>query len=200
MIKTIQKYSLAIISLVAILVTIHLIAHWQSINPLQRVSSLLFIFISIHTWEEKCFGFEELNQANLNGLNVNDGIGYLMLLLLTLYIGIVPLFFPQIPWLTCSIFILGFVEVVAHTLAIRMQTTHRFYNAGIATAYTLLPVTAIVGFYTLAQQGHFTWQNLVLGFLNLAIPLLLTQVIAVKSAGASYRTFLKNTRQSMKKH
>ncbi|AQP41295.1 Uncharacterised protein [Streptococcus gallolyticus] len=205
MIEKIQKNSLAIISVLAICVGIYLVFNWGEIPALQRVTSILFICVSIHTWEEKLFGFEELNETNMDSnAKVDSGIGYIMLLLLTVYVGIVPLFFTNQIWLATSILILGFVEVLAHTAAIRMKKNnkgliHGIYNAGMATAYTILPLCSIWGFYVMNQEGLFSWANVSLGLLNLFVPLIVAQAIAVKSSGASYGVFLKNTISSMRK-
>lgn len=74
----------------------------------------MFIAIAAHEWEEKLFGFNELNAVNLgvSAKEVSEGIGHFALFLLTLYVGVVPLLFSQIIWLSATSMVLGILESI----------------------------------------------------------------------------------------
>lgn len=114
-----------------------------------------------------------------------------------MYIGLMPLFFPQAIWLSATCLVLGIIELFAHIGAIRMMRNGHFYSPGIVTAFTILPLTAIYGFYYLFSHQLLTPIEWLYAFLNLIIPLFSAQFISVKSMGVSYRKFMKNAFSAM---
>ncbi len=167
---------------------------------MHRLVCLTYIAIGLHEWEEKLFGFEDLNAQHLgvSTEEINDSVGYIALFFLTIYIGIVPLFFTNTVWLTATAMILGIIEMMAHVSAIRMSNSGKKYSAGLVTAFTLFPIISIYGFYYLISNNLMTPIDWVYAFLNLFIPLITAQFISVKSMGVSYRKFLGNAFNAMK--
>lgn len=201
MIKFLKRYSLYITTAVGLAVLVYLITYWTELQVMNRLVCLIYIFVTVHEWEEKLFGFEELNAGNLgiSSDKIKDGIGYIALFFLTLYIGIVPLFFSNVVWMTATAMVLGIIELFAHISAIRMNKTKRGYTAGMATAFTVLPATAIYGFYYLISNNLMSPIEWIFAFLNLFIPLITLQYLSVKSMGVNYKEFLQNAANSMKR-
>ena len=194
------KNSFYITTAVGVCLLIYLILRWSDLAVMQRLVCFIFIAVTVHEWEEKLFGFEELNAGNLgvSTEQIQKGVGYIALFLLTLYIGLVPLILPHIVWLSASAMVLGLIELFAHIAAIRMNKNGRFYTAGMVTAFTVLPLISIYGFYYLVSNGLMAPVHWLFAFLNLFIPLICAQVISVKSMGVKYGDFMKNVRASMK--
>ena len=195
------KNSFYITTAVSICVFIYLLTQWYELSVMHRLVCFIFLAITAHEWEEKLFGFEELNAGNLgvSTEQIQKGVGYIALFFLTLYIGLVPLLLPHIIWLTASCMMLGLIELIAHIAAIRMNKTGRFYTPGMITAFTALPLISIYGFYYLLSHDLMAPIYWLFAFLNLFIPLICAQVISVKSMGVKYGDFIKNVRGSMKK-
>ena len=157
----------------------------------------MMIAVTMHEWEEKLFGFAELTSQNLNvsADQVDNNLGHFALFLLTLYVGVVPLFFPDVIWLSATVMILGILETASHIAAVRMEKKGKLYTAGMVTAFTILPALSIYGFFYiisrhLMQPAGWGW---LFAVLNLVIPLLAAQNIAVRSMGINYNEFIKNT-------
>lgn len=194
------KNSLYLTSIVAVGILIYLVLQWSVLLVLQKLVCFMFLAITIHEWEEKLFGFGELNAQNLNvsAEVVDNNIGHFALFLLTLYVGLVPLFFPEVIWLSATAMVLGFLELFAHIAAIRMNKSGHFYTSGMVTAFTILPAISIYGFYYIISHSLMQPIEWILAILNLMIPLIIMQFISVKSMGANYREFLKNALASIK--
>lgn len=197
MVKFLSKNSLYLTTTAGLGVLFYLVLNWTSISILQRLVCFMMIAITMHEWEEKLFGFAELTSQNLNvsADKVDNNIGHFALFVLTLYIGIVPLFFPDTIWLSTTAMVLGILEMVSHIAAIRMEKKGKSYTAGMVTAFSILPVLSIYGFFyiisnKLMQPAGWGWLYAVL---NLLIPLLAAQNIAVRSMGVNYNEFMKNT-------
>ena len=106
-----------------------------------------------------------------------------------------PLFFPDVIWLSATVMILGILETASHIAAVRMEKKGKLYTAGMVTAFTILPALSIYGFFyiisrNLMQPAGWGW---LFAVLNLVIPLLAAQNIAVRSMGINYNEFIKNT-------
>jgi len=80
-----------------------------------------------------------------------------------------------------------------------MSKNGRFYTAGMVTAFTVLPLISIYGFYYLISHGLMEPIHWLYAFLNLFIPLVCAQVISVKLMGVKYGDFMRNVMASMKK-
>lgn len=65
MIQFLKKYSLHITTFVGICILIYLTLDWSMLPVMQKLVCFIFIGITAHEWEEKIFGFEELNAGNL---------------------------------------------------------------------------------------------------------------------------------------
>lgn len=198
--KFLVKNSFHITTAVSIGILIYLIINWSVLPVMQRLVCFIFIAVTAHEWEEKLFGFEELNANNLNVSpdQIQEGVGYIALFLLTLYIGLMPLFFPKIIWLSATCMVLGLIELLAHIAAIRMNKSKSFYTPGMVTAFTILPLISFYGFYYLISNHLMQSSDWLFAFLNLFIPLICAQFISVKSMGVNYRDFLKNAFSSIK--
>ncbi len=198
--KFITKNSLYITSLISICLLGFLIIEWTNLMVMHRLVCLTYIAIGLHEWEEKLFGFEDLNAQHLGVTTeeINNSVGYIALFFLTIYIGIVPLFFPNAIWLTATAMILGLIEMMAHVSAIRMSNSKKKYSAGLVTAFTLFPIISVYGFYYLISNDMMSPIEWLYAFLNLFIPLITAQFISVKSMGVSYKKFLSNAFNSMK--
>lgn len=197
MAKFLSKNSLYLTTIAGISILIYLVLNWSAISVLQHLVCFMMIAITVHEWEEKLFGFAELTSQNLNvsADKVDNNIGHFALFVLTLYVGVVPLFFPNTIWLSATAMVLGILEMASHIAAIRMEKKGKSYTAGMVTAFTILPALSIYGFYyiisnKLMRPAGWGWLYAVL---NLLIPLLVAQNIAVRSMGVNYKEFMKNT-------
>lgn len=199
MTKFLAKNSLYFTTAMGVGVLIYMLMQWPSLAVMQRLVCLIFLAITAHEWEEKLFGFSELNAQNLNvsAEEVDNGIGHFALFLLTLYIGLVPLVFPQVIWLSATCMVLGIIELLSHVAAIRMNKSGHFYTSGMVTAFTVLPIISIYGFYYIISNHLMQPIGWVFAFLNLFIPLIVGQYISVKSLGVNYKEFIKNAFSSI---
>ena len=197
--KFLAKNSLYFTTVVGVVILIYLIVKWTDLEVMQRLVCFMFIAITAHEWEEKLFGFNELNAQNLgvSATEVSEGIGHFALFFLTLYVGVVPLFFPNVVWLAATAMVLGILELLSHLATIRMNRSKKISPAGLITAFTVLPILSIYGFYYLISNHlmHPIWW--LYAFLNLFIPLIFAQVLSVKALGVNYRRFIKNAFSSI---
>lgn len=199
------RHSLHFTTAVGLGVLVYLIARWPVLPGLQRLVCFMFLAITAHEWEEKLFGFNDLNAKNLQVATdaVDNSIGHFALFLVTLYVGLVPLFFPHTTWLSATAMVLGFLEMFAHIAAIRMARNtgsdkKGVYAAGMITAFSVLPLLSVYGFYYIISRRMMAPIHWLFALLNLFVPLLLAQFISVKSMGVDYRQFLKNALSSIK--
>jgi hypothetical protein len=197
--KFLAKNSIYFTTAVGIGILLYLIGRWADLPVIQRIVCFMFIAVTAHEWEEKLFGFNALNAKNLgvSTKEVDEGIGHFALFFLTLYVGLVPLFFPQIVWLSATCMVLGILEMLSHVAAIRMSGGKKFNPAGLITAFTILPGLSIYGFYYMI--GSHLMQPIwwLYAFLNLFIPLVFAQILSVKALGVNYRQFIKNAFSSI---
>jgi hypothetical protein len=132
-----------------------------------------------------------MNESAKNEL----GFGQLVLFIFTLYLGVVPILFPQIIWMSVTAMVLGVLELFAHLGAIRMNSSRR-YSPGLVTAM-LLPIISIYGFYYLISNHLMQPIWWLYAVLNLFIPLICAQFIAVKSMRQNYGEFLRKSSSAM---
>jgi len=194
------KNSFYITTAVGVCLLIYLVLRWSDLAVMQRLVCFFFIALVAHEWEEKLFGFEELsaNHLGVSTEEIQKGVGYIALFFVTMYLGLVPLALPHIVWLSASFMVLGLIEVFGHLATIRMNKSGRVYSGGMVTAFTLLPLISVYGFYYLISNGLMEPIHWLFAFMNLVIPLFCAQIIAVKSVGVKYGDFMRNVRASMK--
>lgn len=185
-------------ALLAIGVALYTYEHWATMPIMQRMVSIFFVAIVMHTWEESRFpgGFVELITQHLH-FTADRGFGEIITASYVLVIAFVPLFFPSVVFLLLAPMMLGILEVIMHTAMIRMFHLKRPYSPGLATAvFLLLPIS-------LYSMIYAVYHNLVapsdwlFAFLYMAFGLVIAQQIVIRGSGMKYMDFLRNVRKAL---
>lgn len=110
---------LNLITGLAVLVLIYLVLDWSAMTVLQRLGALFFLGLVLHLWEEGRYpgGFTDLITSKLNFTQTNPHFGEMVTASYALLITFVPLFFPNVAFLTIAALLVGVLEVVAHVAA-----------------------------------------------------------------------------------
>lgn len=113
------------------------------------------------------------------------------------FIGFVPLFFQKDFFIFVCI-ALGYIEAIAHLLAIKIFKKTRYpYSSGLFTALSILLPISI---YTTWQMYHYGLMQLHLfisAFCCLVVIVMLAQQVIVRLSGMKYFDFLKNVKQAL---
>ncbi len=189
-------------NMVTILATgtlVYILLRWSTLPILQRMVGLQFFFVVIHTWEELRYpgGFIEMVQAKLNFTLLNPHFGELVLSVLILVIFIPPLLFPRRTFLVMVPMLLGVLEVVAHTAAIKMFDMDIPYSPGLVTAVLLMLPVSIYSINYAIKNKLMRPVDWVFSSLYMIFGLLIGQQIVVRSSGMDYFEFLANVRKSL---
>lgn len=193
------KHSLALITSLGLGILVYTILNWDTMPVTQRMVGLIFFAITLHEWEELKIpgGFTEMVMENIKLPAIDMGVPKIILVFFTLYLGFVPMLFPQITWMSAAPLILGIIEVFAHLLATRMNKKKKFYSPGMITALVImLPVTAY-GFYFLISNNLMSPLYWMYAFLYLIVPLVIIQRFIVHMSGMKYTDFIKNAAGSL---
>lgn len=192
------KYNLPLFSLLAVFVLGYTLVSWSSISVAQRMLGLFAFAITLHLWEEGRFpgGFTEMIAEKLHFKPDDLHFGQIITSCYVIFIVFIPLLFPGVTFLVLAPMLLGILEVVAHTAAIKMFG-RRYYSPGLATAVVvLLPISIYTIRYVQLTEhpGVATWAG---AFLYMAVGLLIAQRIVINASGMSYRAFLCNVRSRL---
>jgi hypothetical protein len=96
-----------------------------------------------------------------------------------------------------TVMILGILEFVVHTAAIKLFRLKHFYSPGLFTATVLmLPISVYTIQYTL-QHGMMRPGYWLFSFAYLAMGLMIAQRIVVRASDMKYFDFLRNVRAAM---
>lgn len=195
----IDKHGIWLSTIVAIGVAMFLALNWETAPMTQKLVGIYFIAISLHEWEEMRFpgGFVDLVTSNMGLELKNPGMAKAALFVAEMVVAFIPLFFPQVIWLCMAPLVLGYVEALAHLLAIRMNSHHRFYSPGMVTAiFVMLPVS-IYGTWYLAMDGMIEPIYWLYAALYLFAFVLGGQAMIVKSNGMKYSDFVRAARKNL---
>jgi hypothetical protein len=197
--KFILKNNLYVMTALGIAVAIFLATSWDTLPVLQRLSGLFFIGLIMHLWEEGRFpgGFVELITAHLHFTARSRTFGEVVTAAGVLIIAFVPLFFPNVPFLTLAAMMLGVMEAIMHTAMIRMFRLKHFYSPGLVTALGLLLPVSLIGFWYFIQHDLLSPVYWVLAFLYMLVVLVGAQQIVIRTSGVKYADFLKNVRAAL---
>lgn len=197
--KFIAENILNLQAALAILVAVNAAFRWSTMPVLSRMVCLFFIALVLHIWEESRFpgGFTDLITDKLHFTASDPHFGELVTAAYALIIGFVPLFFPQTSWLAMTVMILGVLEFVVHTAAIKLFRLKHFYSPGLVTATVLmLPISLYtIGYVVRHDLMHPAYW--LLSFAYLAAGLMVAQRIVVRASGMKYSAFLKNVRAAV---
>lgn len=188
------KNTLYLLTALALGVLVYLIRYWDSMPTLQRLTAAFFVCIVCHLWEEGRLpgGFTQMVTSKLNFTQKNPHFGEAVTGFYVLLLTFVPIFFPTIAFLAMGAMMIGTIEAVAHTAAIKIFHLKGPYSPGMVTAvFVLLPVSSFG--ITYAVQNHLmtpvTW---CFSAFYMIAGLMLAQQIVVRASGMRYRDFLAN--------
>ncbi len=194
------RHNLLLISALAAGVALYTALNWAATSTMETIVRLFFVGVVLHLWEEQRFpgGFAELITRKLDFTAKNRHFGEIVTIILVLFLAVVPIVVPGVAFLQLAALLLGYLEAVAHVLAIRMFRLPRPYSPGMATALLVLLPLSIWG--TVYATGHglvspIDWLWAVLYALG---GLLLAQRYVVTASGMRYREFLRNVRASLR--
>ena len=132
--KTLQRISLPLLTLYALAVLAIGVVNWQALALVQKVAVILTVIAACHEWEETKFpgGFFEY-MAGIMGVST-EGVYTPALyakpdVLIFLLTGLA-LCFPQMPFFTCSVLLLGLFEGVVHVMGIKLGKPEKPYCRG----------------------------------------------------------------------
>lgn len=193
------KNSLYLLSALAGIVAIFLALNWGTLPVPQRMVGLLFIALTFHEWEEFRLpgGFAEMVTSNLKFSLVEFDTAKLLVAAAILFIGFVPLFFPQVIWLAMAPVLLGIFENVAHFGAIKLFKRERFYTPGMATAFFLMLPISTYSLIYVAQNNLMQPLAWLFSFLFIAVVFVTAQATIITLNGMNYFDFIKTARSAI---
>jgi hypothetical protein len=179
-------------------VAIYVGMNWALMPVPQRMVGLFFVGLVMHLWEEGRFprGFVELITEHLNFTASSRHFGEIVTAAYVLVIAFVPLFFPQVIFLTMAAMMLGIMEAIMHLAMIRMFRLKHFYSPGLATALVLLlPISVYTFAYVIRHHlaQPISW---LFAFLYMLFGLIIAQQIVIRASGVKYSKFLRNVREA----
>ena len=182
-----------------VIVAVITLVNWTSMPVLQRMVGLFFMGVILHVWEESKFpgGFTEMITKKLHFTQSNPHFGEFITGVYILLIVIVPMFFPNISFLSIAPMFLGILEVVAHLVAIKMTDSRKFYSPGMITSLIVLLPISIYTIYYAVQNNLLQPIEWLYSFLYMLLGLLLAQQIVVRMSGMKYSDFLKNVKSAL---
>lgn len=194
MLNVIANNSLYLLTFIALIVALLVTFRWSSMPELQRLTSLFFVGVVVHIWEESRFpgGFAELMTSKLGFTPSNPHFGDLILTFVILFVVMIPILLPKIPVLSMSVMLLGILETVAHTGAIWVFDLNHFYSPGLITAVFILLPISIIGIAYAMRHRLMSPCKWVLAALYTFVPLIVAQQIVIAASGMPYIEFLKN--------
>lgn len=194
--RFIVENNLYLITGLGIIIAIITVVNWSSISATQQMVGLFFPAIVLHLWEESKFpgGFTEMITKTLNFTASNRHFGEIVTVSYVLFITLIPLFFPNVAWLSMAPMMLGIVEVVAHLAAIKMFNLKKFYSPGLVTSVVLLLPISIYAIIYAVQNNLMQPVSWVYSILFILIGVMIAQQIVVRTSGMRYSEFLKNVR------
>lgn len=190
------KNSLYLVTAAAVALGIYTAVNWASLPVPQRMVGLFFVGVVAHVWEEMRFpgGFAELIASKLHFQAKTKQFGEAATMTYVVGIAVVPFFFPHVAFLLMAPMLLGVLEAIMHTAAIRLLNLPRPYSPGLVTAVlVLLPISAYSISYAVAHHlvSPLGWLG---AFVYMAAGLILAQWIVVTNSGMKYSQFLRNAR------
>jgi len=191
---------LEIMSVLGACVAVYTVVFWGSMPTLQRCTGIFILGITLHLWEEGRFpgGFTAMITERLHFTQLDPRFGDFVTALLVLLIGYVPFFFPNIAFLVFAGIFLGYVEVFAHLVAIKMFKKDKPYTPGMATALVvLLPIAVYTTWYLVANalMAPLSW---LFSIACLLVCVAVAQQVVVRTSGMKYSVFLKNVQGALR--
>ncbi|MCD7949223.1 MAG: HXXEE domain-containing protein [Erysipelotrichaceae bacterium] len=198
--KFMEKYSYIITGILGVIALIVLILYWNNMSMLEKLPIIYIVALAIHETEELKLpgGFVEL-VTSMTGLQLNNlGIAKFGLFIFTIYATVVPVFLADYIWPVMATLLIGFIEILAHLLAARINTD-KFYSPGMISAIFVQFPVAVFGYYYLLMNHMIQPIYFLYAFIFLLVPLFCLQAMIVKSNGQKYGEFINNARKSLLK-
>ena len=107
------------------------------------------------------------------------------------------MFFPTIVFLSFAAILLGVLEAVAHTVAIKMFDGRKYYSPGLATAVLILLPISIYTIVYVVEKNPVRPLDWFYAILYMFGSLMLAQQIVVRTSGMKYSEFLKNVKNAL---
>ncbi|MFC5835301.1 HXXEE domain-containing protein [Nonomuraea insulae] len=154
----IARNNLYLLTALSAAALIYTLVSWSSLTVLQQMAGLFAFALVLHLWEEGRFpgGFAAMITDKLGFTARSPHFGEIITATYVLVVAFVPLFLPNVAFLAIAPMMLGILEAVAHTAAIKMFGLKRFYSPGLATAgLVLLPLSLFTIIHAHAHADHF---------------------------------------------
>ena len=197
----IMKNSLYLVTLLNIFILIYMIIFWDNMSIAQRYIGIFNIGLVIHLWEEGKFpgGFTKMITEKLNFTQSNPNFGSFITVLLVILVSFVPFFLSNISFLVFACITLGYIEAIAHIIAIKMFDKKVPYTPGMISAvFILLPISIITTYHLISTDSMYpmAWA---FSIIYLIVSVALAQRIVIQSSGMKYSEFLSNVKQTLLK-
>lgn len=165
---------------------VFLIARWDDLSVLQRISTVNFIGIMLHQFEEYGLpggapvflnkymrgGTERYPLNQFSAMLVNVVIGYLCYLL--------PVFLPNIIWLGLAPILFGCVFQVMLHLVVFFVKFHHIYNSGLAVVLLIHVPCGFLYIHHTASQGLLTGRTWLFTIIYLIVMIAFTVLFGQK--------------------
>ncbi|MBT8340496.1 MAG: HXXEE domain-containing protein [Desulfatitalea sp.] len=189
------KNSLNILAVTGGMVAIYTAMSWSAMPVLQRMAGLIFIALVVHAWEEYRFpgGFMEMETRHLNITFPRPEINELVLVVGILCLGLVPLFFPHVVWLTMAPMLLFIGQFPGHIGAVKRFKLERFYSPGLVTAVLMQPIPIYSIIYVVQNKLMHPVEWL-FSIVYAGIVMAIGSIIIIRMNGRKVFEFIKNAR------
>lgn len=157
----------------------YLLIRWTDISVLQRLALMNFCVILWHQFEEYRFPGGEaaitnmamqpkrLDRADRYPLNQNNAMVINMAAAYIPYL--LPVFFPNVMWLGFMPVVFGISQFMVHGIMTPRKIGNKIYSPGLcAVFFGHVPVGIYWLYYTISN-GLLNWQNVLGGFVYLAV-------------------------------
>lgn len=134
---------------------------------------------------------------SLNFTQSNPHFGEGITVIYVLIITFVPMFFPNVTFLSIAPMMLGILELFAHLVGIKLSGSKRFYSPGLVTAALVLIPISVYSIAYAVQNNLMSPISWLYSFLYMFFGLMMAQQIVVRTSGMRYSDFLKNVRTAL---
>ncbi|MEV7803161.1 HXXEE domain-containing protein [Microbispora sp. NPDC088329] len=180
----IARHNLYLLTALSAAALLYTLVSWSSLPVPQRMVGLFSFALVLHLWEEGRFpgGFTAMITDKLGFAARSPHFGEIITATYVLFIAFVPLLLPNVAFLAIAPMMLGILEAIAHTAAIKMFDLKRFYSPGLITAGLLLLPLSLSAIIHTAQHDLLQPAEWLYAFLYMLAGLALAQQIVVREA------------------
>ena len=165
---------------------IFLIANWNDMVVLHRISLVNFIGIMLHQFEEYGYpgGAPTFGNKYIRGgtdrYPLNQFSAMLVNVLIAYICYLLPVFFPGIIWLGLAPILFGCVFQVMLHLVVFLAKFHHFYNSGLAAVLCIHVPCGILYIHYTASQGLLTGRTWTYTLIYLVVMIVFTILFGQK--------------------